>query len=221
MRVLASVALLFAVAAPQRWVTDDAQALTPAVRQQLDARLEAFEQATGHQLVVYVGRTTGGVPIEDWAQRTFKEWKVGRAGLDDGAALFVFVDDRAARVEVGYGLESVLTDAASARILREVVAPKMAAGDVDGALSGGVEAIVSTIGDGAPAGSPSAPYRLGPIEWVAVALVAVAFVALAIWKPHLAWALLMLVVGRRRGGGSGGFHGGGGRSGGGGATGRW
>src|SRR5258708_5644791 len=113
--------LLFALAAPPapaRWVTDDAQAMTPAARAALDQKLEAYERATGHQIVVYVARSTAGEPVEDWAARTFAQWKIGRTGLDDGVALFVFTDDHTARIEVGYGLEDVLTDVASSRILR-------------------------------------------------------------------------------------------------------
>ncbi len=221
---LVPLALLFVVAAPQRWVTDDAGVLTAEVRQRLDARLESYERASGHQLLVYVGRSTGGEPIEEWAARTFKDWRIGRKGLDDGAALFVFVDDRAARIEVGYGLEGVLTDAKSSRILRERLIPKMAAGDPNGAVAGAVDAMLAALGGGGGEAPPfEIPEELKRFQWIAIAVGVLAFIALAIWKPRLALFLLMMFTGRggRREGRGGGFFGKGGRSGGAGATGRW
>jgi uncharacterized protein len=229
-----ALALTLLAAAPTHWVTDEAGALSTATRERLDARLQAYEQATGHQVVVYVGRTTAGVPVEDWAARTFQEWKLGRAGHDDGVALFVFTDDRTARIEVGYGLEPTLTDAHSARILRDVLGPQMAAGDADAAVSGAVDAMLRTLGGEAraPGSAPSA----GPIElpWFVPLGAIVLFLLLAAVNPRLAFWLLLLFTGRHRGhggrwggggfgggGGGGGFGGGGGRSGGGGATGHW
>lgn len=218
---LAIVALLGAMtpAAPERWVTDETGQLAVAERAALDRELQAFEEASGHQVVVFVGRTTGGEPIEDWAVRTFEAWRLGRAKLDDGAALFVFVGDRAARIEVGYGLEERLTDAKSSRILREQLIPRMKAGDATGAVAGTARAIVAELSQGAPA--PAIAADAPPkVQWYAMAIFAALFLVLLVVNPRAAFFLLML-VGRRRGGGAGGFHGGGGRSGGGGATGRW
>lgn len=204
--------------APEQWVEDQAGALSAATRQTLSQELSAFEQRTGHQLVVYVGRSTGGEPLEDFAVRAFTAWKVGRAKLDDGAALLVMVDDRAARLEVGYGLEEVLTDAQSARILRDELIPRMRAGDPDGAVLKATAAIITVV-DRGPSAAPPVFNRL---DWVAVAIVGALMLALVIWKPRLALFALGMLLGRggRRDGGRG-FSGGGGRSGGGGATGRW
>ena len=90
--------------APTQWVTDTANFLSPEAVQTLNARLRQFEERTGHQVIVYIAPTTGGVPIEDWAVRAFQKWKVGRKGLDDGLALFIMPQDRKLRIEVGYGL---------------------------------------------------------------------------------------------------------------------
>jgi uncharacterized protein len=224
--MLPALALLSLLAAstpapPTAWVTDEAGALDPATRSALDRELEAYQRSAGRQVVVFVGRTTGGEPIEDWAARTFAAWKVGRAKLDDGAALFVMVDDRAARIEVGYGLEPILTDVASARLLREQLVPRMKAGDVDGAVGHTVRAMLATLG-----GGPSGTALTGLLEderyrWAAGAVALVAFIALAIFKPRWALFLLYLAMGSRRRGRRDGFGGGGGRSGGGGATSHW
>lgn len=223
---LAALAAL-AVTAPTRWATDETGTVPAAVIQQLDRRLEAFEKSTGHQVVLYVGRTTGQEPIEDWAVRTFKEWKVGRKGLDDGAALFVFLDDRAARLEVGYGLEPVLTDARASRILRERLIPRMAEGDIAGGLHQAVDGILSTIAaEPGPPPERGAPFgvEISPGQTAATIIVLVLLVALFIFNPRLGMAVLWMLLHRGRGGGpggGGGWRGGGGRSGGGGASGHW
>jgi uncharacterized protein len=80
--VLAVLAVLAAGApippAPTRWATDEAAFLTPSARGALDARLEGYERATGHQVVVWIGKTIEGAALDDWAVRTFAAWKLGR-----------------------------------------------------------------------------------------------------------------------------------------------
>ena len=79
-----------------RWVTDRAGFLSAATASDLDARLDGYARRTGHQVLVYIDHTTGGVPIEDWGVRAFERWRVGRKGIDDGVVLFVFTDDHRA-----------------------------------------------------------------------------------------------------------------------------
>src|SRR5262249_1008824 len=108
-------------------------------------RLRQYEQRTGHQLIVYIAPTTGGVPIEDWAVRAFAKWKVGRKGLDDGLALFMMPQDRRLRIEVGYGLEPVVPDGIGARVIHEVMVPRMQAGQHDQGVSAGIDSLIATI----------------------------------------------------------------------------
>jgi uncharacterized protein len=229
--------------APARWVTDRAAFLSPAAVAALDARLGAYQQKTGHQLLVYVDHTTGGVPIEDWGVRAFKAWRVGRQGIDDGLVLFVFADDHRVRIEVGYGLEGPIPDALAKRIIEERIVPRMRAGDPDGAIRAGVDALTATLGgEGAPGAQPGkgvmgqapqdarddAPAPMPLWKLIAGALALVALLGFLITHPSLAWLLLLNIGGGGRGGGwggggggGGGFSGGGGRSGGGGASGSW
>jgi len=211
---------------PTRWVTDTVSFLSRATADSLDARLEDFERRTGHQVIVYIGRTTGDVPIEDWAVKAFEAWKVGRRGLDDGLVLFVMAEDRALRIEVGYGLEPVVTDLAASRIVRDVLIPRLQSGDNDGAVTEAVTALLATI-SGETAGEEASGAEGSPGLSAGNKLLTVIgvifFIILFITNPRLAvWLLYILMSGGRGGGGGGGgFRGGGGRSGGGGASGRW
>jgi uncharacterized protein len=217
--------------APSGWVTDRARLLSLETAARLDARLAAFERASGHQVLVYIDRTTGGVPLEDWTARAFARWRVGRKGIDDGVVLFVFAQDRRVRIEVGYGLEERLPDARAARIVDDVVVPAMRAGRPDEALSAGAEAVLAAVGGGAAAPAPQDFLRDVP-GWTLAAgalLVILAMIGFATNPSIAAWLLLFMSRGRWGGGGGpgesglsrGGFTGGGGRSGGGGASGSW
>jgi uncharacterized protein len=216
--------------APERWLTDRAGFLSPAAAAQIDQQLAAYDRQAKHQVLVYVDRTTGGVPIEDWAVRAFEAWRVGRKGLDDGVVLFIFSDDRRLRIEVGYGLEANLPDARAARIINEQMVPRIRAGDRDGAVRSGVDGIVAALG--AAPGSEETPAQGRPpvFPLVAGGFFLLLFIVLAITHPRLAWLMLLSIGsgrgggGRWGGGGGGGggrFSGGGGRSGGGGASGSW
>ena len=220
---------------PDRWATDTAGFLSAATVQELDRTLEAYEKETGHQVLVYIGKTTGGYPIEEFAVKAFQAWKVGRKGLDDGLALFVMAEDRKIRIEVGYGLEPVVPDIIAGRIIYDIMAPRIGAGDQDGAVREAVAAIIETISGRPPAAAPEQqPERpvtafkgKRTVETIAIIIAAIFFLILFITNPSLAlWLLFNILSGGRGGGGGGrggggGFSGGGGRSGGGGASGGW
>jgi len=207
---------------------------TDAVRS-LDSQLEAYERSRGHQLLVYIGKTTGGVPIEDWAVKAFQAWKVGRKGLDDGLALFIMADDRRLRIEVGYGLEGQVPDAMASRIINEVIVPRVQAGDRDGAVANGMNAVASVLAGGglsdssraqrAERGSRGRPLTFGQL--VVFGIIGILFLVLLATNPGIAIYLVASILSGNRdgsyrgGGGGGGFGGGGGRSGGGGASGSW
>ena len=245
--MLAALAAIVALAvgsatppAPARWVTDGAGLLSPQTRQALDARLEGYERATGHQVVVWIDRTLAGAALDEWAVRTFEAWRPGRKGVDDGIAMFLFADDRKIDIEVGYGLEERVPDAVASRIIREVMAPRIRAGDRDGAVTAGVDAVLAAI-EGRPwtgagsGGDAIAPRAEQPswLVWGGLGVLGVLAMIFFIANPRAAawffWALIASRWGGRGGGGGfgggdgggGGFGGGGGRSGGGGARGGW
>lgn len=225
----ASLAVLAAVTAPvppapSRWVEDRAGFLSPGARASLDARLEGYELSTGRQVVVWVGKTLAGAPLDDWAVRTFAAWKVGRKGLDDGIAIFILADDRTIDIEVGYGLEDKVPDAVASQIIREVMAPRLRSGDRDGAVIAGVNAVLASV-EGRPwAGPPATAPPRGEISvgtWIVGGLALIAFLIFAITHPRMAMLMLWSIMASSRHGGGGGFGGGGGGSGGGGARGGW
>lgn len=214
---------------PERWVTDTVGFLSGDRRAQVDARLEAYQQKTGHQVLVWIGGTIGGAPLDDWAVKTFAAWKPGRKGSDDGIAIFVLAADRKIDVEVGYGLEGKVPDASASRIIREVMSPRLRANDHDGAVLAGVDAILSTI-EGKPiadlgrdqTGDPAASPRLSTAQLVIYGILGIAFLILLVLHPRFALLFLWSILsGGRSGSSGGGFQGGGGRSGGGGARGSW
>ena len=227
---------------PTQWVTDTAGLLSPAARDRLNQGLEAYERRTGHQVLVWIGASTGDVPFEEFAVKSFEKWKPGRAGKDDGLVFFLSTQDRKIKIEVGYGLEPFVTDLTCSRIIREVVAPRLRAGDPDGGVSAGMTALLQAIDAGEATGGAEvsggetarrvtrpapAPRPLSVAQKIVLALVGIGFLIFFITNPSLAIWLLMNVLGSggggygRSGGSSGGWSGGGGRSGGGGASGSW
>ncbi len=216
--------------APTQWVTDKSGLLSTQKANDLNARLRAYEQQTGHQVLVYIAPTTGGIPIEDWAVRAFAQWKVGRKGLDDGLILFIFTSDKTLRIEVGYGLESKVPDALAARIIRETIVPKLRAGQGDLAVTSGIDRVLglldgeSTARSGNAKEQPTNDELSSFFAWIFGIFIVLRFF------PWLLPFWLINISGRHGGdngknsdgffGGSG-FSGGGGRSGGGGASGSW
>ena len=120
----------------------------------LEQTLATFEARKGTQIAVLIVPTTAPEAIEQFSIRVADKWKLGRRKIDDGAILVVAKDDRAVRIEVGYGLEGVLTDLASQRIISEVIVPRFKSQDVYGGVTDGVAQIIHVV-DGEPLPEPS------------------------------------------------------------------
>jgi uncharacterized protein len=119
----------------------------------LDQKLKTFEDRKGSQIAVLIVPTTAPEDIALYGLRVVEQWKLGRKNVDDGALLIVAKDDRRTRIEVGYGLEGVLNDATSRRIVDEIINPKFRSGDFAGGISDGVDRILTVI-DGEPLPAP-------------------------------------------------------------------
>ena len=126
-------------------VTDQAGMLTPDQRTQLVNVLADYEQRTGSQIAVLLVASTEPEAIEQYGIRVADAWKLGRKGVDDGVLLLVARDNpkalRRLRIEAGRGVQGVLTDAQSKRILEDTIAPHFRQNDYYGGLAAGVSAI--------------------------------------------------------------------------------
>ncbi len=158
--MLATLLLAAAVTAvpsppvPTQYVTDTQGVLAPQTVHSVERELRVYEKTTGHQVIVYIGSTTGNEPLEQWTVDTAERWGIGRKHHDDGAVLFILMKDHKIRIEVGYGLEPYLTDAQSFWIIENTIQPKMRAGDPNAAVQDGVDQILTTI-------TPSFASRIG------------------------------------------------------------
>ncbi|MEW5786639.1 MAG: TPM domain-containing protein [Pseudomonadota bacterium] len=147
----------------QARVTDLTGSLDAATRQDLESRLGALERAKGVQVAVLLLPTTRPEPIEAFALRVAETWKLGRQGVDDSLLLLVAKEDRAMRLEVGYGLEGAVPDAVAKRIISEIITPRFKEGDYAGGVSAGVAALERII-HGEPLPEPQARTALPVTE---------------------------------------------------------
>jgi uncharacterized protein len=129
---------------PAAYFNDYAQVVSAGTAAQLDKTLEDFERQSSDQIVVVVfPKMQSDSAIEDYTVRVARSWQVGQKNKNNGAVLFVFVQDHKLFLQVGYGLEGVLPDALCKRIIDEQIAPRFKAGDYDGGLTAGVQAILA------------------------------------------------------------------------------
>ena len=136
-------------------VTDQTATLSAEQKASLEQTLQTFEARKGSQIAVLIVPTTMPETIEQYALRVVEQWKLGRKKVDDGVVLVVAKNDRALRIEVGYGLEGALNDATSKRIISEIITPRFKQGDFHGGITAGVEQIIRVI-DGEPLPPPTA-----------------------------------------------------------------
>jgi uncharacterized protein len=182
-------------------VVDEANILSPQVEQDLTAKLKTLEDSTGRQLVVATVPTLQGYEIEDYGYQLGRTWALGSKDKDDGAILLVAPNDRKVRIEVGYGLEPVLTDALSSVIIQSAIIPKFKAGDMEAGVVAGTDEILAQLSlpddqakaNVAQAAKPQAAHRGGG-----------GFAAILILF-FVIFLITRLLPGRRRRGGGGGL----------------
>jgi uncharacterized protein len=129
-------------------ITDNAQLLSPAVSESLSESLKAHEDRTGNQIAVLTIPTIDEESIEDYAAEVFESWKLGQKGVDNGILIVVVPDDRRMRIEVGYGLEGILTDGMAGQIIRTVMTPKFKDGNYDAGIADGARAVIQVLEGG-------------------------------------------------------------------------
>jgi uncharacterized protein len=138
----------------QARLTDLTGTLTAEQQAGVEQTLRAFEARKGTQIAVLIVPTTKPEEVEQYALRVVEKWKLGRKKVDDGALLLIAKADRTLRIEVGYGIEGALNDATANRIISEVIAPRLKAGDYFGGVSAGVDQMIRVV-DGEPLPAPT------------------------------------------------------------------
>ena len=126
-------------------VVDAANIIPDAEEAALDAKLKALEDSTDRQLVVATIPSLEGYPIDDYGYRLGRSWGIGQKDTNNGALLIVAPNDRKVRVEVGYGLEPILTDAWSSVLINTLIIPQFKAGNYPGGIAAGVDALITQL----------------------------------------------------------------------------
>ena len=122
-------------------VTDTAGILGDSAKQELEAKLTAFEQATGGQLAVLIVKTAEPETIDQYGIRVGDAWKIGKKGKDTGAILIIAMKEKKLRIETGYGWEGALPDVEAKRIIREVITPFLKLNQFAQGISAGIDKI--------------------------------------------------------------------------------
>lgn len=216
-------------------VVDDAHILSDSTRQDLTRKLEALEAKTSRQLVIVTIPSLQGYEISDYGYQLGRAWGIGQKKLNNGALFIIAPSDHRARIEVGYGLEPILTDAFSSVILQTRVLPRFRAGDFDGGVTAGTDALIEQLSletseaekRAAAAAQPGGEeVQLDAPSLVGILIILV--IAFIFFHFFGGWWILPFLFsgggggrGGRGGWGGGGFGGGGGSFGGGGASGSW
>jgi uncharacterized protein len=230
-------------------VVDQAHVLSPQAQSQLTQELGALEAKTSRQLIVVTLSSLNGYDIADYGYQLGRAWGVGQKGLNNGVLLIVAPTEHKVRIEVGYGLEPIVTDAMSSLILRQDILPRFHAGDIQGGVLAGTQALVQQLSldpstaeakAAAAAQHGQAMGRRGgnPLGAIVLIIIVVSVLGSLLGGRGggLGWFLPGLLLGGMSGGfggrgerdddfgggGGGGFSGGGGGSfGGGGSSGSW
>ncbi len=126
-------------------ISDFANVIDPATEADLDHRIDLLEQQTASEVAVATVESLDGMSVEEYANRLFKEWGIGRAKQDNGVLVLVAPNEREMRIEVGYGLEGVLPDGLAGEMIREAFTPRFRDGDYSGGIRDGVGRVIAVV----------------------------------------------------------------------------
>jgi uncharacterized protein len=211
-------------------IVDNAHLLDAATANQINQQLASYEQQTTNQIVVVTVPDLNNIAIEDYGYRLGRAWQIGQKGKNNGALLIVAPKEHKVRIEVGYGLEGDLTDAASAMIINRLITPAFKKGDYNGGIQQGVTAMITALGGmGEDAKTAQAKENHGSNNTIHFWLLALIFILFLRWLRSGKGGIAMpFILGSMLGGSGGddedeggGFSGGGGSFGGGGSSGSW
>jgi uncharacterized protein len=222
-------------------VVDDANILSSETKSDLTQKLAALENKTSRQLVVVTIPSLQGYEISDYGYQLGRAWGIGQKSLNNGILFIVAPTEHKTRIEVGYGLEPIVTDAFSSVVIQTQVLPKFRGGDFNAGVEAGADALIQQLSletseaerRAAVAAQQLKQQRGDGGGGSIIGFLVMLFIFIAIARVFGGWGLLALLLsGGGRGGGfgggggggwsgGGGFGGGGGSFGGGGSSGSW
>jgi uncharacterized protein len=144
----------------QGYVNDFAQLLSPQAKLQLESQLSNLEKDTTAQVAVVTVKSLEGITVEEYASKLFEKWGIGQKGKDNGILVLVALEDRKMRIEVGYGLEPIITDGRAGRIRDEHILPAFKNNAYEKGIVAGINAIENYIREG----TPPAPLEDNPVR---------------------------------------------------------
>lgn len=128
---------------PPQLVNDLAHAMSPEEVQQLEIKLEDYDKTTSNQITIVTLESIGVYAPAEYGTALFKKWKIGNQGKNNGILILAAIKDRKIDIRVGYGLEGVMTDALSGRIIRNEIAPEFQKGNYFAGFSKGADAVIA------------------------------------------------------------------------------
>jgi uncharacterized protein len=130
---------------PTGRVNDFADVIDSLTESHIDQQLDQLEQKTSSEIAVVTVKSLDGISVEEYANKLFKQWGVGQAKQDNGVLVLVAPNDRAMRIEVGYGLEGVLPDGLAGEVIRDQFTPKFKSNDYSGGIKDGVDRLAQIV----------------------------------------------------------------------------
>lgn len=215
---------------PVGYVNDFAGVISPNIETKLDSLSKELKSKTGAEVVVVSLKSLDGYPVEDVALEIGRKWKIGQTGKNNGLVILVAPNDRKMRIEVGYGLEGIITDSIAGRIRTDYMIPYFKRGDYNNGIDNGTSAIIFAVAKGygvALSNNYSAPLPTSRKKTSSDAdffvIIFIIFLLLMTSKGRVIFFPLFFGGGFSSGSGGGSFGGfsGGGGFGGGGASGGW
>lgn len=158
--LVGGVALAQTFPKSQGYVNDFASLLSSQGRASLETRLSQLEKDTSAEVAVVTIKSLEGYTIEDYAVRLFENWGIGKKSKDNGVLFLIASEEREVRIEVGYGLEAVITDSRAGRILDKAVVPRFKEGNYEAGIFAGVADIEAYV----RGGSPPLPLEDNPVK---------------------------------------------------------
>lgn len=147
-------------------VIDQTATLSAGQQGALEAKLQAFEQSQGTQIVVLMVRTTAPEDITDYTQRVGEAWKIGRKEVGDGLLLVIAKDDRTLRIAPAKALEGAVPDLAARQVIDRVIVPRLREGDFAGGISAGLDQLMARIsGEALPTPQEGGSRSVAQMEW--------------------------------------------------------